>query len=459
MLYRKLSSFLDLLLLGIAYMQVIPARAASIFPRAKLTRPAQDRTPVGVAGSLLERLLQGRLIRKQTVGVFLLVALLWAVFAAATYVWFIPIQQKSDFLLRWYGAGKILDGTNPYALYGTMGMVKGRGPISVGFYYYPATIAYTLLPFWLLPVNAAVSLWCGLQLVFFSSLPLLIYRSLSWKPAPLYFALIIVFSLGGVPYPLNVYTLGQFTGLVLASLVLAWWGISRGNHLVAALSLVLATTRPEGAVIAAAVLAIALMKRQFAVPAIWLVVMAGIFLLSLLQIGWWVPDFLNQTRLYPTRGGGTLWPPRLLDAAVLELGFIAGIVVWGGWFLRQLWAWPDQDRQLLWGLSVVVVLALLLLPQTNDYTLVYLLLPIWLLAWQGRRSVTAPVLFVLLPAASYFAKYAYMALGRQAEALVSINELVSPLVIAALLTYEWSRFVKSAPTNRDALERTADHTG
>jgi hypothetical protein len=459
MSYRKLSSFLALLPLVIAYIQVIPARAVPIIPRAKPAHPTENRPQVRLASQPLERLLQGKLIRKQTVGVFLLVALLWAAFAAATYLWFIPIQQKSDFLLRWYGAGKTLHGTNPYALYGTTGMVKGKGLIFVGLYYYPATIAYTLLPFWLLPANAAVSLWCGLQLVFFSSLPLLIYWNLSWKPSLLYFALIIVFSLGGFPYSLNVYALGQFTGLVLASLVLAWWGIGKGHRLVAALSLVLATTRPEGAVIAVAVLAILLVKRQFTVPAIWLAMMTAIFLLSLLQIGWWVPDFLNQTRLYPSRGGGIFWPPHLLGAAVVELGFIAGILLWGGWFFRQLWTWPDQDRQLLWGLSVVVVLALLLLPQTNDYTLVYLLLPIWLLAWRGRRSATAPVLFALLPVVSYFAKYGYMGLGGQAEALVSLNELVSPLVIAALLTYEWSRFAKSAPYNREALERTADRTG
>ncbi len=55
-------------------------------------------------------------MKKQTVGIFLLVALLWTAFAAATYVWLIPIQQGSDFRPPWYGAREILRGTNPYLL-------------------------------------------------------------------------------------------------------------------------------------------------------------------------------------------------------------------------------------------------------------------------------------------------------------------------------------------------------
>jgi hypothetical protein len=137
--------------------------------------------------------------------------------------------------------------------------------------------------------------------------------------------------------------------------------------------------------------------------------------------------------------------------------FVAGMILWGGWLFRQAWAWPDQDLQLLWSLSVIIVLALLLLPQTNDYTLVYLLLPIWLLLWQGRHSVTTPVLFVWLPVMSYVAKYGYESSGRQADVLLWLNELMTPLVIAALLTYEWSRFVKAATLQpQSALGRTAE---
>ena len=344
----------------------------------------------------------------------------------------IPIQQGFDFRPPWYGARAILHGTNPYLL------------PQLGTFFYPATNTYTLLPFWLLPFNTALSLWCGLQLVFFSLLPLLMYRNHSWKPAPRHCALIIILSLAGFPYSLNVYTLGQFTGLGLASLILAWWGISKGNRLVTALSLVLATTRPEGAVIAAAVLAILLAKRQFAVLAIWLVVMTSVFLLSLLQIGWWVPDFLKRAQDYQVLGGGTFWPPQLLGATVLELAFAAGMILWGGELFRRVWTWPDQDLQLLWGLSVIIVLALLLLPQTNDYTMVYLLLPIWLLLWQGRNSVTTPVLFLWLPMMSYAAKYGYQSSG-EAQIFLWLNEFTTPLVIAALLTYEWFRFAGSAP--------------
>ena len=449
---RRMSTILASVLLGIAMLLAAPARAVSIIRHAVGSRPNQCRALVCRGKPFLERLLIRRLMKKPTVRIFLLVALLWAAFAAVTYVRFNLIQPKSDFLPSWYGAREILHGTNPYTLRITADTLEAK---ALSHFYYPATNTYTLLPFWLLPYSMASSLWCGLQLVLFSLLPLLICWTLSWKPAPLHCALIILLSLVGFPYSLNVSTLGQFTGVGLAGLVLAWWGISKGNQLITAVSLVLATTRPEGAVIAAAVLAILLTKRQFAVLVIWSAVMAGVFLLSLFQIGWWVPDFLERAGEYQDLAGGTFWPPQLLDATVLELVFVAGMILWGGMLFRQAWAWPDRDLQLLWGLSVIIVLALLLLPQTNDYTLVYLLLPIWLLLWQGRHSVTTPVLFLWLPVMSYVAKYGYESSGRQAEVLLWLNEFMTPMVIAALLTYEWVRFVKSASLQPQGTTRRA----
>jgi hypothetical protein len=389
---------------------------------------------------------------KQTTRIALGVALLWFAFTAATHLWFMP--RKSDFRTRWYGAREVLHGRSPYALPVTPDMLYAKKLPDRAFLY-PATIAYTLLPFWLLPMNTALSFWCGLQLVFFSLLPLLIYRNLGWKPPPLHYALIVLLSFVGFPYSWNVYTLGQFTGVCLAGLVLAWWGVSRGHHLVAALSLALATTRPEGAVLAAAVLVFLLAKRQFAVPVIWLAAMIGVLLLSLLQIGWWVPDFLEQVRAYQAHGEN-FRPPQLLSTKVVEFLFVVGLLLWGGGLLRQVWAWPDQDLQLLWGLSVIIVLVLLLLPQTNDYTLVYLLLPIWLLLWRGRRSPTTLLLWLWLPLMSYVAKYGYESTGREAEAFLWHNQFLTPLVIAALLTYEWSRLVRTPLQPQRALGGMAE---
>lgn len=441
---KRMGVILIAVLSGFAAIRAALARGVSILRDSLVACPDRRKALGRRSKTLLDRLLKAALVKKQVAGTCLRVALLWAVLAAATYVWFIPIQQKTDFLPSWYSAREILRGTNPYTLLITADTSEAMGLPHIGPFFHPATNAYILLPFWLLPFGTASSLWCGLQLVFFSLLPLLIYRALSWKPTPLYVALIILLSLVGFPYSLNVYTLGQFTGLALASLVLAWWGISKGNHFVTALSLVVATARPEGALISAAVLAFLLIRRQVAVPVIWFVVMAGIFLLSLLQIGWWVPDFLTRVQAYQDLGGGTFWPPQLFGTAVLEFVFVAGVLLWGGWLFRQTQVWCDPDLQLLWGLSVIIVLALLLLPQTNDYTLVYLLLPIWLLLWHGRNSLTAPVLFLWLPVMSYVAKYGYASSGQQAESILWLNELMTPLAIGVLLTYEWSCFVKSS---------------
>ena len=111
---KRMSVILTAVLFGIVSIQAASAHAVTILRDVLVSRPDR-RKPLGRRSkTLLDWLLKVALAKKQMAGIFLLVVLLWAVFAAATYVWFIPIQQKSDFLPRWFGAREVLHGTNPY---------------------------------------------------------------------------------------------------------------------------------------------------------------------------------------------------------------------------------------------------------------------------------------------------------------------------------------------------------
>ena len=394
-------------------------------------------------------------MNRQMVNVIVLVGLLWAMFAVATYVWLIPLQHNYDYLPRWVGAREMLfEGTDPFSYEITDAMLdeEGMPHFNARTFDYPATTTYILLPFWLLPHEISTSLWCGLQLVIFSTLPLVIYTRVYWKPRPLTLAAIVLLSVVGLQNSLTVYTLGQFTGFALACFVIAWWAISREHDTLAALALVGPTVRPDGLVIVGAFLAVLLWERRFKPVVIWAAVMAGLLVVSVLHVGWWVPDFVDRIREYHRIGESVWLPHGLLGAPVLEYAVTAGILGWAAWLVwdtRTL----DSHLRLLWWLSVVIVVTLVVLPQTNDYTLVYLLLPIWLLLWIWRKSITTPLLFIWIPAATYAAMYAYDDSGRVTESYLWLNQFLTPLVVFGLLTVEWRRYNRARLSLAAAPER------
>jgi hypothetical protein len=379
-------------------------------------------------------------MNKSHAGAVILVAALWGTFALFTYYWLVPIQQRSDFAPYWYGSRLMLGGTTPYQVATTPpdelraeGLPYRGQPL---LYLYPATTTYLLLPLWAFPFKVASSVWSALQLVFFCLLPLLLYSYLEWKPAPLFFGLIVFLSCVGLQNSLTVYTIGQFTGLALACVILAWWSICARAPAITVLSLAGLTLRPESVILAAVVVAFLLLGGRYRVVVAWGAVMTGLFALSLAQVGWWVPEFLDQALDYNDMGNN-VWLPGLLSLPVLELAFTAGLLLWGVWFFCEVRTLPE-DWRLLWALAVAIVVMLLVVPQSNDYTLVYALLPVWVLIALGDTG-TRLALFLWLPLASYAAKFGFDRSGRTEYLYLWLHELFTPLVIGGLLTYTWWR--------------------
>lgn len=358
-----------------------------------------------------------------------LLLLLWSSFTLFAYFRLLPNQVNFDFYPRWVGVHEMFRGQNPYDLLLTPEYLTQNGyPVFVSqrFLYF-ATIAWILLPFWLLPMKLAVSLWSALQLILILLLPLRFFTLLGWKVKPLSLVAILLVSTIGNIHSMNMFVLGQFVAFILACLVIAWWQIVDDNPLLAALALVGATIRPEGCVLVAVVLLDQLLHLEFKVVAIWLAVMAVIFGLTVLQIGFWVPDFLAGVFFYEGEGISN-YPPNWLGTKVLTWLFVAAILGWGIYMLAQVRQLPDRIR-LPWLLSISILVVLLVLPQTHDYTLLYALFPIWFVIWLGQHNR------LVLPLCLLLILFSWVVRQVDSESLYLAQQFWVPLCLVAALTF------------------------
>jgi len=365
-----------------------------------------------------------------------LLIVLWALLALVTStMWRNP--QALDFYPRWHGAREMLHNHNPYTLDINRTILAEMGytefiPYKHNFGY-PATITWSLLPFWLLPYKLSVSMWGGLQLLLAFALPLAVFRLLEWDIPPRRFVMIMLASTFLYRHTFSVYLLAQFIIFILACLIAAWWLVVINRRWLAAWALVSAPIRPDGIVLAAALLFDLLLKRRFRLLILWGALMGALFALSVAWIGFWVPDFLDAMRGY-RENLVSYYPPDVLGVDLLVPPFLIGVLVWGAWLLWQMRPLPDRLR-IPWSLSVAILVYLLTLPQSKDYTLVYALLPAWMVLWAGRDQVW-PGRFVLL---IFLTTWLYPLMGQIHRPLYRLDQLLTPVLLGILLTYQWRR--------------------
>lgn len=359
-------------------------------------------------------------------------------FALFTYFWLVPRQINFDFYTNWIGAHEMLRGENPYTLRFTDEFLDARGypQLHQQQFMYPATITWILLPFWVIPAEIAVSLWCGLQVLLVLLLPIRVFELLGWRVQPRLMVTILLMSLVGNYHTVNVFAIGQFTIFVLACLVVVWWQVLEDNAWLAALGLLGATIRPEGAVIAGAVALDLLVNRRYKPLVIWIVLMSSVFIVSLVQVGFWIPRIVRVVENYHYVSRVSTYPPEALQIGFLVPVIVAGIVVWGLVLFWQTRMLPDRTR-LPWRLSVAILVVLIIVPQTHDYTLIYGFLPIWFLIWKGRHSAW----IVLGLMGVLFASWVVYAIDN--PSVSRLQQLLNPLLLVVLLTWHWCKTRKA----------------
>ena len=166
--------------------------------------------------------------------------------------------------------------------------------------------------------------------------------------------------------------------------------------------------------------------------------MGAMLALSFVQIGWWVPGMMEHVRVYSTCCVSMNPSAILFSSVLMQVVFRLVMGAWAAWMLWKMRPLPDKTR-IPWSLSVVIVGSLLILEQSNPYTLGYALFPIWFLLWYGKAlRWNTPLLLMILASPWLFIKmgWAYQAsvnvLDAQEQALI-------PLFVGILLTFHWLR--------------------
>jgi len=243
-----------------------------------------------------------------------------------------------------------------------------------------------------------------------------------------------VFSIVIYRYPIIAYVLGQFIPFSLACIVVALWGMMKDHQIIASIALIFAMIRPEVVVIPVTIiLVIAWSNRQFKLITTWLLGMAFLWLLSHLWIGLWEIDFVNGIFAY-NEYSHPQWPPGLIKIPWISAIIVLGILSWAIWMWQELRNFPHFTRP-VWLVSMAILVSLLLIPQTGNYTLVLGLIPIWLLLYCANDHPLwkLPILLVILSpwVFHYFVNYS------------SFEHLILPVTLLILLGF-YLKFWKKA---------------
>lgn len=282
-----------------------------------------------------------------------------------------------DVYPRWAGTRAFWQGESPYSAAVdavTQGYVYGRtavpGEDTFGFYY-PAYASVVLAPLALLPAQTAAIIWPVLSWAVLGVTAVATIEFLPGRPKPLTWAVLLLSIFLFRPALLTILN-GQYGLFVLAMWGLAWQLIRQKKEGLAGVLLALATIKPSLSLLPTLLLLLwAMARRRCKLIAAFAAAMSLLLLISFVQIGWWLPDFLAELGEY-NRDLGT-WRPA--DAVTLPgiIWLLEALALIGVGVRQALRRADDFPTALFWG---GIFLNLLLTPHTLEYDLVVVLLPL-----------------------------------------------------------------------------------
>jgi hypothetical protein len=341
----------------------------------------------------------------QSLLIFLLINLiLIGVLAAFNASTLVPARGlRFDFYPHWVGGRAVWRGETPYTPAITreiqMGMFGSELPPDADQQNlaYPAYTSIVLGPVIALPAPTAIALWMAIGLAGVIWTPVIWLAILGWRPAPfVLFALLLGLTFG-FHYPIDMLVLAQFSGTVLLALSLGIWLLTLRKDVFAGVIFALATVPPTmGAPLALGILGAMALRGRWRGLAAFLVTMALVVGISILRIGWWIPDWLRVVREYAAYAPPA-WPPNFLPLP-LRIVLVVAVVLYLGWSLVKFLRVSrnqDENSLLVTHHSVLstqyfvalLLAALLLIPQTGYYYLV-LLIPVIVACLERSRALT-----------------------------------------------------------------------
>jgi hypothetical protein len=324
------------------------------------------------------------------------VLVLLGVFSFASYQVFVSVRGgRFDFTPHYVGASAFWRGETPYtpevtariqvAMWGYTLPPEG---IDQQRYAYPAYSALLVAPLLLLPLDVATAVWMSVQIIGIMAAILIWLALLGWRVSPLVVVGLLLLLTFGLRYPIDVYVLGQFVGIMLLLLTLGVMLIMQRRDAAAGAVLAWAISPPTIAVPLVLVLLGGLLLRGRVRPAIAFAAMcAAIGAVTLIMIGWWLPDFLDLLGAY-ARYAPPIWALAVLPGAPAQIAAGGLALAAGGWLAWR--ARRGDETALIDAIGGLFALVLLFLPQTGSYYLTLLIPPLLIAlrriaGWQSGR--------------------------------------------------------------------------
>jgi len=350
------------------------------------------------------------------VGLFIIAVLLMIV--PSYHLLVKPRGQSFDLFWIWAGGQSILSGENPYGPETTrviqLGVFKKIIPLHQyqhGFPH-PAHIAFVLFPFVITPFSWSVLVWLSLQIPLFLATLLLGFKLLDWHVQPIILALLTLLALLGFRYPVNVYVLAQIHFFILFCFVLSIWLFEQGYPRWSAIVLACTTIRPDLALPALVVAFILTRKSPKQKEFILTLLIVGVIFVVLpaFFIGLWPITWIKAILSYGSNPFAT-WPPELVPSSWLRIGLIMGLIIWAARYIIQAWQNPTAYYQSLM-ISAVVMVSLIIFPQTGSYSLTFILIPAFILIRYAQSWLK------IIIALSLLMPWVYFALGEPFDVLI-----------------------------------------
>lgn len=314
----------------------------------------------------------------------------------------IPHTAYTDSLPVHSGCTAFFDGTSPYDDSVTLRTQQTIREEYDPSYYpsdphrfaYPVHTCLLLFPLWTVSYDTMAPAWMFLNFMLFTLMPILFMLKVARYHVKLWQGLLLtVLSLFFWRYSIISVIFAQYVGWVLLCLVFAIWATMNRRETLLAIFLVGLTIRPGGAFFAILLLSYALYERRYRTILIFIAIMLVLWLITLIMVGPWIMDFLSGIFAYTGYRQDVRWLPLRMGIAP-GLSFLFIICIAGISVVYRAWQ-KGRETFVLWGMTTLALVELILLPQTNAYTLIYVLPSIMLVAYAFRGNVWQFLLSVL----------------------------------------------------------------
>lgn len=328
--------------------------------------------------------------RRIFVGALIITLLIVAGFAAFSQSTLLAQRElRFDFYPHWYGGRTVWQGETPYRLEITQAIQQDMfGELlppeeDQQNFAYPAYTSILIAPILALPAPTAIALWTAIQLTAIIWSAIIWLAVLKWKPKPFTLFALIIGLVFVFHYPMDTFVLGQFSGTVLLSISLGTFFLLQRRDVAAGIAFVFATVPPTtGGPIVIAIFGLYLLKGRWRALLTFVLIMLLVTGFSILRIGWWIPQWINVVRQYAGYAP-PVWVPSFLPLPLIIV-LIVTLLLLLGWSLYHFWQRFGTPQQIDLVVTILLV-ALMLLPQTGYYYLV-LLIPVIIVCLYRAKS-------------------------------------------------------------------------